>query len=130
MSAHRHGQRDVQGALSARLAELSASEIADAVGVRGGLRRALVTAVARVPSRRLGRTLARFDERIAEDGLARAARATLRKLGARVDVSGAPPERGGVLVVTNHPGAYDALAVMASLGRDDVAFLAADRAFL
>lgn len=117
-------------ALSARLAELSASEIADAVGAHGGLRGALVTAVARVPSKRLGRTLARFDERIAKEGLARAAHATLTALGARVEITGTPPSRGGVLVVTNHPGAYDALAVMASLGRDDVAFLAADRAFL
>lgn len=130
MSAHGNDQRDVHQALSARLAALSASEIADAVGARGGVRRAVVTAVARIPSKRLGRTLARFDERIAVEGIARAAHATLTTLGARIDVSGKPPVQGGVLVVTNHPGAYDALAIMASLGRDDVAFLAADRAFL
>jgi hypothetical protein len=32
--------------------------------------------------------------------------------------------------VANHPGAYDALALVATLGRDDVAILAADRVFL
>jgi 1-acyl-sn-glycerol-3-phosphate acyltransferase len=120
----------VPGALSTRLAELSAAEIADALGVRARIPRAFLIAAARVPSARLGRVLARFDALVATDGLARAARTTLEELGASIDVDGMPPARGGALVVTNHPGAYDALALMAALGRDDVAFLAADRAFL
>ncbi len=40
------------------------------------------------------------------------------------------PRRGPVLVVVNHPGAYDALAMMSALDRDDVALVAADRSFL
>lgn len=117
-------------ALIERLTDLSAREIADALGVRSGLRRSLLVRAARVPSARLARTLARFDESVAAEGLGAAARATLSAFGARVEIAGSVPARSGVLVVTNHPGAYDALAMMAALGRDDVAFLAADRAFL
>jgi 1-acyl-sn-glycerol-3-phosphate acyltransferase len=120
----------VPDALSAQLADLSAREIADALGVQNPLPRALVIAAARVPSMRLGRTLARFDRHIARDGVAPAARATLTELGARIEVDGALPSRGGVLIVTNHPGAYDALAMIAASGRNDVALFAKERAFL
>jgi hypothetical protein len=114
------------------LAELSIGEIVDAAAARRApyaVRRA-IELVAGVPSRRLGRILARFDARVAEAGLGIAAREVMRSFGARVDVEGSVPGSGGVLVVTNHPGAYDSLATMASLGRDDVALVAADRPFL
>jgi hypothetical protein len=121
-----------ESAVARRLEELSVAEIVAAAGAGGAppLVRRFVELAARVPSRRLGRTLARFDARIGEVGLGAAAREALRSLGATVDVSGAAPASGGVLVVTNHPGAYDALATMASLGRDDVALVAAERDFL
>lgn len=114
------------------LEDLSVAEIVAAAGAAEAptpIRRAVELA-ARLPSRRLGRTLARFDARIGEVGLGAAAREVLRKLGATVDVLGAVPASGGVLVLSNHPGAYDALATLASLGRDDVALLAAERDFL
>lgn len=115
-----------------RLEALSVAEIVAAAGARGApaLVRRAVELAARLPSRRLGRALARFDARIAEVGLGAAARGVMRTFGATVDVSGEVPAKGGVLVVTNHPGAYDALATMASLGRDDVALVAAEREFL
>jgi hypothetical protein len=115
--------------IASRIAALSAREIADAAGASGPIARALVSLAARVPSARLGRTLARFDERTAEVGLSRAARETLARLGAAVSASGDRP-RGAALVVVNHPGAYDALSIMAALDRDDVALVAAERAFL
>lgn len=92
--------------------------------------RGAIALLARGPSARLGGVLARFDADIAESGLSRAARNVLDVLGASLDVDGSCPPSGPVLVVTNHPGAYDALATMAALGRDDVALVAADRAFL
>ena len=119
-------------AIARRLEELSVAEIVAAAGAKGApaLVRHAVELAARVPSRRLGRTLARFDTRIGEVGLGAAAREVLRTFGAVVDVSGSVPRTGGVLVITNHPGAYDALATLASLGRDDVALVAAERDFL
>lgn len=81
-------------------------------------------------SRPLGRVLERFNQRIAEAGVALAARETLAELGARVHSSGDVPKRGALLVCANHPGAYDALALLASMQRDDVAIIAHDRSFL
>jgi len=121
-----------EAAIALQLAALSVAEIVDAAGLRGApaLVRRVVEAVAGVPSRRLGKTLARFDAEVAAHGLGVAARSVMRAFGARVEVTGRIPASGAVLVITNHPGAYDSLATMAALARDDVALVAADRAFL
>jgi len=121
-----------EAAIALELAALSVAEIVDAAGARGAsvAVRRVARALASIPSRRLGRRLARFDADIAAHGLGAAARSVLRAFGAELVVTGRIPASGGVLVITNHPGAYDSLAMMAALGRDDVALVAADRAFL
>jgi hypothetical protein len=118
--------------VAAELAGLSAAEIVSALGAKGFSTRlrGVVERVALLPSRRLGRSLAHFDALIGKVGITAAARATLRAFGAELEIDGAAPVRGPLLVVTNHPGAYDALATIAGLGRDDVMVLAGDRAFL
>lgn len=83
-----------------------------------------------MPSKRLGSSLARFDAEVAARGLPAAAGALLAGFGARIVRVGPPLPPGPALVITNHPGAYDALALMAALGREDVGLVAADRAFL
>jgi 1-acyl-sn-glycerol-3-phosphate acyltransferase len=80
-------------------------------------------------SKRLGRALAAFDSRVTEMGIARAAAWVLEELGASLRVSGEVP-RGPLLVASNHPGAFDALALMAACARRDLLILADDRAFL
>ena len=40
------------------------------------------------------------------------------------------PASGPLLVVSNHPGAYDTMLLLASVKRNDAAIIAADRAFL
>jgi hypothetical protein len=118
--------------IATELAALSTAEIVAALGAKGlpPLLRGMVEHAAGRSSRRLGRALAHFDTLIADVGIASAARATLTSFGARLEVDGGARSRGPLLVVTNHPGAYDALAVLAALRRDDVALVAADRAFL
>jgi putative hemolysin len=119
--------------LERTLARLSADEIVAALrlaraprAVRAGLRAAFDAV-----SRPLGRTLARFDGRVASLGPAAAAAAALADLGATWTRTGpALPSSGPVLVVANHPGAYDALVLLAASARDDVAVIAADRVFL
>lgn len=121
-----------EAAIAKRIARLSTDEIVSAVratSARPWVKSAVALAASR-PSERLGRILARFDVRIRSAGIGRAAREALSRFGATVDVTGSCPKRGPVLLVTNHPGAYDALATVASLERDDVALLALDRAFL
>jgi hypothetical protein len=119
-------------AVAAELAGLSAAEIVSALDANGlsTRLRGAVERVALLPSRRLGRTLAHFDALIGDVGITKAARSVLRAFGAELEIDGAAPVRGPLLVVTNHPGAYDAIATIAGLGRDDVMLLAGDRAFL
>jgi hypothetical protein len=115
------------------LARLSADEIVSALKLSRApaAARALVRAAFVAVSVPLGRTLARFDARIASAGPSGAAAAALDDFGAKWKPSGErPPARGALVVVANHPGAYDALALLAAVGRDDVAIVAADRPFL
>lgn len=118
--------------LEMQLANLSGEEMVTALGLSGApawVRRA-GRAVFAVPSWPLGRVLARFDQRTGEAGIDTAARETLAGLGARWTATNPPPSRGPLLAVSNHPGAYDALALMAAIGRRDLLIVAADRRFL
>jgi hypothetical protein len=123
----------VQSELERSLASHSAEEMVAALGLgrAPALARALAAGAFTAVSVPLGRALARFDGRIEATGLATAAAAMLDELGARWHRLGKrPPVRGPLLVVANHPGAYDALVLLAALERDDVAIVAADRMFL
>jgi 1-acyl-sn-glycerol-3-phosphate acyltransferase len=125
-------RRPTTETISKEIARLSAKEIEAAVrGTRApSVMKSAIAHLARRPSARLGQLLARFDADVAERGLVLAASAAMTELGATLDVDGQCPPSGPVLLVTNHPGAYDALALMAALGRDDLAIVAADREFL
>ena len=83
-----------------------------------------------VASRGLAETLAAFDRELQDYGLAAAARRALERFGVALEISGDSNHTGPRLVLANHPGAYDALALMAAIGRDDLLILAADRGFL
>jgi 1-acyl-sn-glycerol-3-phosphate acyltransferase len=119
-------------ALSQRLAALSAGEMVAALGVRRApelLHKGLAWPFY-AASRTLGRTLAELDQTVAERGLPAAATQALERFGIALRVSGAKLGAGPQLVLANHPGAYDALALISALGRDDLQILAADRVFL
>jgi hypothetical protein len=119
-------------ALARELAELSASEMVAALGLRGGpafLRKGLALPFY-AASRALGGTLAELDHDVHVRGLPAAATLALQRFGVELHVSGTPPEPGPRLVLANHPGAYDALALMSALEREDLLILAADRRFL
>jgi len=118
--------------LARELATLSADEMVAALGVRRGpvlLRRALALPFY-AASRALGETLAQLDQDAAARGLPAAARRALHGFGVALHTSGEAPSNGPQLVLANHPGAFDALALMSALGRKDLLILAADRRFL
>jgi hypothetical protein len=114
------------------LASLSAREMVAALGVRSGPR--LVRRGLALPfyaaSRGLGETLAALECEVASHGLPEAAANALARFGVALRVSGEEPGAGPCLVLANHPGAYDALALMWALRRRDLLILAADREFL
>lgn len=99
-------------------------------GYPGWLNRGVAHAFAKV-SLPLARTLARFDDEIEPQGIHLASAQVLHELGASWERANATaPLDGPLLVVANHPGAYDALALLAAIGRSDVAVIAAERRFL
>ena len=115
------------------LARLSADEMVSALKLATAP--AFAQAAARAAFLRasvpLAQVLARFDARIAALGVTRAAADALGDLSATCRrVGHAPPPTGPLLVVANHPGAYDTIALLSAIGRDDVAIIASDRAFL
>jgi len=118
--------------LARRLARLSAHEMVAALGVRSGprfLRRGLEWPFY-LASRNLARTLALLESEVALHGLPEAAARALTRCGVALRLSGATAESGPCLVLANHPGAFDALALMRAINRRDLLVLAADRQFL
>jgi hypothetical protein len=74
--------------------------------------------------------MARFSRNIGKLGLREAARRLLEEFYAGVRVCGnGPPAEGGLLVLSNHPGVGDSLALIAALERTDVRIVAGEREF-
>ena len=118
--------------LESDLARICCEETVASLGLSrapGWVQRLSRAAIA-VPSRPFARTFARFDRRIEEIGIPAAAGETLASLGAPWRADAQAPATGALLVIANHPGAHDALALIAALGRRDIMIIAADRAFL
>ena len=86
----------------------------------------------RFPARAFAREVISFDDEVARAGLHDAARGILRRFTDSLAVGGAErvPARGPVLLVSNHPGMSDTVALFASVPRADLRILAADRPFL
>ena len=74
------------------------------------------------PMRRFAGWAASFDQTVAESGLREAAREVLPRLVNRLEVVGQHqvPTCGPLLLVSNHPGSADGLAIAASLPRSDL----------
>ena len=80
------------------------------------------------PARRLATLLVQLDQDVANGGLSAGAGNLLAGLirDYRVDPPEAIPREGALLVASNHPGAYDLLILVASLGRDDLKIISSD----
>lgn len=115
------------------LTAILAREGAESLGWEGGrpgstLARALLGPAAR----RMAREFALLDEVLAARKLPEAARWALDHFGASVETAGLErvQRHGPILLVANHPGLTDAVALIAALDRDDVRIVAADYPFL
>jgi hypothetical protein len=96
-----------------------------------GWPRRLVDPLARWPTHRLAQLAAAFENRLAQSGLAAAARWLLFQFVESVEMRGAAhiPTAGPLLITANHPAVYEALAIAANLGRNDLQIVISGQPF-
>ncbi|SNB50976.1 hypothetical protein SAMN07250955_10110 [Arboricoccus pini] len=116
-----------------RLVALAQADLVTALGLAGlPFLRHLVALLAWPAAGRFARVVARLDDDARDRGLAFAAAHALPRFAAGLDLinANALPGTGPLLVVANHPGLTDALALMTAISRDDLLILAAERPLL
>lgn len=107
-------------------------EIGRALGFSpNGVARRLLGPLFRYPAGRFAGIIARADDEIRSSGLSGGARSILADFSLKPAVRGAEsiPRDGPLLIVSNHPGAYDSLAIMASVPRKDLKVVISDVGF-
>jgi 1-acyl-sn-glycerol-3-phosphate acyltransferase len=107
-------------------------EIFYALGLpRNGASRHIFGPLFRHPAGGLGRIAARADEAAATSGITGAARRILPDLSLRVSARGTEtiPADGPLLVVANHPGGLDSVAILATTPRNDMNVVISDVPF-
>ena len=85
-----------------------------------------------LPTDRFSRFGSNFDEMVAKSGFNKAIKYALTFLVGDMEVHGAKniPKKGPLLVVSNHPGTYDSVTVVAQIPRDDVKIVSSDIPFI
>ncbi len=116
----------------AELAEINTDDILAALGlehVRRG--RTLLRRLCHGPALRLAQQVLACDDLVNVAGLQTGGAWMSGQFVRNFVVEGhAPPISGPLLIVSNHPGLYDTLALFSSISRPDLRILAADRPFL
>jgi hypothetical protein len=109
-----------------RLTHINSREFLQALGLSGVP--SLAATLARPAARRIARDMVAVDDVLARQGLHAGSATVLRSLVERLVPSGADavPREGPLLLVANHPGLTDALAICATIDRPDLRILAAD----
>ncbi len=136
------GQRGREGkttAAGARFAEVFTIALGEMIAMapqQRGLAQRATAAALRVPAAMLARSLTALDHDLATRSLVDSAQRRLAHYGATLTIdrrSPSIPGAGPLVVVSNHPGLFDALALFATvggMGRDDLSILAARRPLL
>jgi len=107
-------------------------EIFYALGLsRNGALRRLIGPLFRFPATRLGRIAVRADDEVLISGLCGAARRILPDLSLNplARRTGDIPVDGPLLVVSNHPGGFDSIAIMSCIPRKDLKVILSDVPF-
>lgn len=116
-----------------RLTRLCVEDLISAFGLGGvSYGRAVMESISRIPARRLARQILTYDRIVGESGLGTGGAWALKRLSRNTGVEGQEnvPREGPLLLVSNHPGLADAVALFAAIPRDDLRVIAADRPFL
>lgn len=117
------------------LAEVCVGDLISAFGLGGlrpGMLRSALERLSSVPARRLARQIAAYDEIVGRAGLPAGGSWAMERMARGAMVRGGEnvPAEGPLLVVSNHPGLADAVALFAAMPRDDLKVIAAERPFL
>jgi hypothetical protein len=115
------------------LLDVNIDDLLQAFGWQGvPVLRRLVLRLARRPALSFAREMTRFDDAVGASGVAAAAGAMLAEYTRTVRARNLQriPPAGPVLLLSNHPGMTDTLALFASIPRTDLLALAAERPFL
>jgi hypothetical protein len=116
-----------------RLTQLCVDDLISAFGLRETSHgRAVMESISRIPARRLARQIMTYDRIVGESGLGTGGAWALKRLSRNTSIEGQEnvPRGGPLLLVSNHPGLADAVALFAAIPRDDLRVIAADRPFL
>lgn len=116
-------------ALISTIRRNATEEIVAALGLpRQGLARRICGPLFWPPAHLFARLLADVDQPAREGGLPEAARRLLPGFVRGVVTAGVEniPRQGPLIIVSNHPGAYDALVILANVPRRDVKFVVSD----
>jgi len=94
--------------------------------------RVVLTELLKPAARRFAEQVVIFDQWVGSLGLQTASQTFLRGYIAGIDVSGQDgiPSDGPVVILSNHPGMADSLALFASIPRQDLKVIAQERPFL
>ncbi|MGI8648937.1 MAG: hypothetical protein ACR2KW_00950 [Rubrobacter sp.] len=112
------------------LRRVCAGELLRAFGLDG--ERGILTPVARLAVGRLAERAIEYDRLVGEGGLGRGGDWALRRVARRANFSGEAsiPGKGPLMVVSNHPGLSDTVALFSAIPRNDLMVIAARREFL
>jgi len=114
------------------LTDINLDDLFEAGGV-SGLRHTPLQRFARPAARRFALVTQEFDRRVGEHGLAAGSAWLLHRMTAGAQVRGVEhvPAAGPVVILANHPGMTDTVALLAALSsRPDLRVIALDRPFL
>lgn len=114
------------------LTDINVDDLLDAAGLRW-LRGTPLRRLFRPPARRFARLALGFDRRVGTQGLAAGSAWLLRRMTAGLELGGVHrlPSSGALLVLANHPGMTDTVALLTALAaRPDLRIIAGDRPFL
>ncbi|WKZ45684.1 MAG: hypothetical protein QY302_07815 [Anaerolineales bacterium] len=115
-----------------QLTQINLDDVVSSFGAKGGsLPARLLQKVFFNHARKFAHDMTDFDIEVGKNGLAEAARRTLRKylIDIRVHNADRVPA-SGFLALSNHPGLSDSLAAFAALNRPDLRIIALQRPFL
>lgn len=123
---------DTEGQQVDRMRERITDEIFMALGARrDGMARRLLGRLFYLPTQRFAEIFSAADEAAEREGLSSACRVVVEKLQVRVQAHGLEnlPAEGPLLVVSNHPGAYDSVAIGSRIARRDLRILVYETSF-